>query len=326
MKFSLKEYPFDQYGYEELRVIDDTDCAAEADDAFALAHVLLTSKFDVKAVTAANFEHQEDSVQRSYDAICGLVDAMGLAGQVNILHGGLPMKSEEEYEESDASRFIVEEAMRDDPRPLYVVAQGALTNVAVALKTKPEIARRMHCIWIGGGAYPKGGHEFNLFNDLAAARIVFKSEMPLWQVPANVYAMTRVSFMTLYQNLKDCGKAGAHLLQQLWDFNKKYYDWRMGGEKPKGSPELDVADAIDQAHTTFGKGEAWQLGDSPVVGLLLNAQAYDRDEIGAPDINDDETYRLNPDNPRKIMVYKSIDTQFIFNDFFDKMKYQYEEK
>ena len=80
-----------------------------------------------------------------------------------------------------------------------------------------------------------------------------------------------------------------------------------------------------ELYTNFASGEVWVLGDSPVVGLMMDSQQADREIIGAPHINDDGTYVLREDNPRKIVVYKSIDAQFIFNDFFDKMKYQFGE-
>ena len=44
---NLKEYPYDKFGTSEIRVICDTDCACEADDPFAIAHLLITSKFDI---------------------------------------------------------------------------------------------------------------------------------------------------------------------------------------------------------------------------------------------------------------------------------------
>ena len=60
---NLKEYPFEKYGYSQIRVIDDTDFACEGDDPFATAQLLLTPKLDVRAITAANFVHRKDSVE-----------------------------------------------------------------------------------------------------------------------------------------------------------------------------------------------------------------------------------------------------------------------
>ena len=321
----LREYPYDWSGCASIRVIDDTDCACEADDIYAIAHILLTSKFDVRAVTAANFSHKPGSEEESYEAIRKLTDAMELTEHVSVLHGCPPMIDEYAYVTSEASDFIIREAMREDPRPLFVVCQGAVTNLAVALQEKPEIAERITCIWVGGGAYPAGGWEFNLFNDIHAARIVLKSSVELWQIPADVYSSVRVSFMTLYSQLAGCGKAGKHLLDEVLRVNKGICDFRDG----RGSNPLDegfaymIANRSATAYTGFGCGECWQMGDSAAVGLMLNCQSHDRDLIGAPSLRDDGTYVLCPENERKIYVYRSVDSQFILNDFFGKMNYQY---
>lgn len=146
LKKGLKDYPFDKYGYSEIRVIDDTDFACEGDDPFATVQLLLTSKFDIRAITAANFLHEADSVERSYHKIIEMLNVMELRDEVSVFMGSRPMISETVYETSPASDFIVREAMKDDSRPLFIVCQGAITNVAVALKTNPAIAERMHVI------------------------------------------------------------------------------------------------------------------------------------------------------------------------------------
>lgn len=319
---NLKEYPYDKFGTSEIRVICDTDCACEADDPFAIAHLLITSKFDIKAINAANFVRMPGTAEMSYKAICDLLEAMGMTGEVPALHGCDPMISETEYKTSEASDFIVEEAMRDDPRPLFVVVQGAITNIAVALQTKPEIAKRMHCIWIAGQPYPEGGEEFNLSNDVIAARIVMNSELSLWQVPASAYSTMRVSFMTLAEKLYGCGKAGRYLCDQLWAFNKSMYDRKAQGLQ---STVSNQDPSNPESYAAFCCGECWALGDSPVVGLMLNASVYDRFITGKPYINDDSTYTLRPDNPNKVAVYERVDSGFILEDFFAKMKYQYGE-
>ncbi len=318
LKRGLKEYPFDKYGYPELRVIDDTDFACEADDPFATAQILLTSKFDVKAITAANYLHQADSVENSYNKILEMLDIMGIRDEVTVLRGSLPMRSETDYDWSEASDYIVEEAMKDDPRPLFVCVQGAITNVAVALLTEPAIAKRMHVIWIGGAPYPAGGNEFNLSNDVIAARVVMNSEVGLWQVTAKAYSSMRVSFTELYEKVYPCGKLGKWLCEQMWNVNKHVGELRAAGKMPQ-----HPSDPISYAH--YGCGEMWSLGDNPVAGLMLNCQKHDQTIMGAPYINDDSTYTLRPDNPRKIAVYNTVDAHFILNDLFAKLRYQYGE-
>lgn len=316
LKKGLKEYPFDRYGYSEIRVIDDTDFACEGDDPFATVHLLLTSKFDVRAITAEHFSHIPGSAQQSYDKIQQMLEAMELEEPVTVCHGGMPMASETEYEVTEAAEFIVREAQREDDRPLFVVCQGAITNVAIALKLAPEIAKKMHIIWIGGGDYPTGGWEFNLSNDVVAARIVMDSGISLWQVPAKAYSMMRVGLEDLRENIYSCGKIGAWLCRQLWEATYGIEAMRQAGIMP-----LDRT--RPETYAFMANGDQWQLGDSPVVGLMLNAQVYDRDIIGAPYINDDSTYTLRPDNPNRIAVYRSVDSQFILRDLYAKLRYQY---
>lgn len=55
-------------------------------------------------------------------------------------------------------------------KPLYVVAIGAITNVASALLMRPEIKDRMVLVWLGGNSLEwPDNKEFNLFQDVAAA-------------------------------------------------------------------------------------------------------------------------------------------------------------
>ena len=53
--------------------------------------------------------------------------------------------------------LIIDEAMKESDKPLYILLQGAITDLAVAILLKPEICNRMTAIWIGGGDWPKGG-------------------------------------------------------------------------------------------------------------------------------------------------------------------------
>ena len=79
-------------------------------------------------------------------------------------------------------RLIIEEAMKDDPAPLYIAFLGPLTDMASALLLCPEIAEKnVRVIWIGGRDWPSGGWEFNLQNDVHAANVVFRSKVELWQ-------------------------------------------------------------------------------------------------------------------------------------------------
>ena len=68
--------------------------------------------------------------------------------------------------------------------PLYVVAIGAITNVASAILSDPSIVDRIVVVWLGANAhhYPHNS-EFNLNGDVAAARVVMKCGVPFVSLP-----------------------------------------------------------------------------------------------------------------------------------------------
>lgn len=183
---------------KQVRVITDTDFFNEADDPFAVAQALLSPKFDNIALVAAHCGRGAEQMEESYRGLQDMVAAMALDEPATILHGAphaLPNQTTPVV--SKGAECIVREAMKDDDRPLFVLLLGPLTDLASALLMEPRIAGRVTAIWIGGGAYPVGGPEFNLGNDIAAVNVVFGSTMAVWQVPKNVYEMMPVSLAEL---------------------------------------------------------------------------------------------------------------------------------
>lgn len=320
----MKKAPYTIPESRKVRVIIDTDCHCEADDQFAVAHQLMTPKIDVVGIVATHYATQfgagsvNESMQESYDEAQRVVNLMGLTDQVKIYKGCTEQMTDEKVPlESDASRFIVQEAMKDDPRPLFVTVQGAASNIASALLMKPEIAQRMTVIWIGGGVYPEGGMEFNTINDAVAANTLMESQVELWQIPKTVYRSMKVSIATLYDRVYPYGKIGKYLVDYLVKFNNTFVVFA----DKKGLPNGISAAAF---RADYPGGESWSLGDSPVVGLILDSHEGQYTFEGAPRF-DLKTcnYTLRPENPRKIRVYSSVDTHFILEDFFAKIKYYF---
>lgn len=323
----LKQRPFVFPSDGGIRVIVDTDCFNECDDQYCVAHILMTPRFDVKAVIAEQFgtiANIPESEQQSYDEIHKIVKLMGLEGEVNILHGA-PDAIKDEYTpaDSEGARYIIEEAMKDDPRPLFVCNQGAATNLASAYLMEPKIADRLTAIWIGGGIYPHGGFEYNLCNDINAARVLFKSDMELWQVPMNVYGMMKVSYFELLNRVYPCGELGKYLVERTMEFGKT-------------APELCklICEGPDMT-AAFGKlskgaiathmgGELWSLGDSPCVGLMMSNMMGNFHMADAPcGILDGGIYDFSKPGSRKIRVYDDIDSRFILNDMFEKLNFYF---
>lgn len=199
------------------------------------------------------------------------------------------------------ARLIIREALKEDRRPLYIGLQGAVTDLASAILMEPGICDRMTAIWIGGGPYPEGGDEFNLYQDVAAANVIMKSSMPLWQVPSNIYKCFAVSLAELQVRVKPFGKLGAYLFDQLTQLNLELCD---------RAPDFN-----------WPHGELWGLGDEGVIAALMHeGQRTDLYHlVNAPVIDYQAlSYDLNTDN-RKIRVYDRMDYRLTLEDLFSKI-------
>ncbi|MFZ0522313.1 MAG: nucleoside hydrolase, partial [Candidatus Acidiferrales bacterium] len=85
---------------------------------------------------------------------------------------------------------IIRRIVRESPGEITIVAVGPLTNVALALRSDPELAAMIPQIAIMGGSLSGGNitpaAEFNLYVDPEAARIVFDAQIPLTMVGLDV--------------------------------------------------------------------------------------------------------------------------------------------
>lgn len=314
MKF--KKAPYEVPENKKIKVICDSDAYCEGDDQYAIAHLLMTEKVQLLGFTAEHFDTLlldsktggNDSMQQSYDEICNILQLMGLREDYPVYKGVVEaLKDEKTPDYSDAGKFIAEQALKmKDGEKLCVVAQGAVSNISDALLMHPEIEDKMMVIWIGGGAYPEGSWEFNQNGDLSATNVLFDSNVELWQVPCNVYSMMKVSFQELYEKVSHCGEIGNYLYTNLLRVNKKLCGIPLFG-----------------GMSSYPGGENWQLGDSPVVGLLMTDHCYDYDVMPAPRVDEEGHYLLRPANPRKIRVYNYVDHRMILEDMFAKLKYYY---
>lgn len=287
---------FDVADGKRVRVIVDTDAACEADDPFAIAHALMSPKLLVKAVIAEHFA-AEGSMEKSHSAILRLTQKM--RADVPVLRGE-PWPLQPDAQPSQGVRFIVEEARREDPHPLYVLCLGALTNIARALGEAPDIAARLTVVSIGGQAYDGDVatiREFNFGNDVPAANAVLRAEVPLIQIPLSAYGMMRVGLAELQRKVYPCGEVGRYLFEQMVNYN-----------------------ATPAAAWT--QGESWSLGDSPAVGVVLNTACAVTERRKAMRVNPDTTYAPDP-HGREITVVKAVDQRYILEDFFAKLALLY---
>ncbi len=174
-------------------VVLDTDTFNEIDDQYALSYLLRSpERLRLQAVYAAPFWNEkstgpEDGMEKSYREILNVLHLLGEDRYIPLVLKGSRqyLEGEDKPAESPAARDLVRRALgQPEDSPLYVVAIGAITNVASALLMEPAIREKIVVVWLGGHAYSwPDTKEFNMQQDVAAARVVFGCGVPLVQLP-----------------------------------------------------------------------------------------------------------------------------------------------
>ena len=220
------------------RVLIDTDTYNEIDDQFALIHMLLAqqqrSDLEVVAITAAPFhnvardtKNYEHGMLLSYQEIHRVLDKLEFSWDGHVFKGASnPMViSESTPMENEAADAICEIALSgsDCDSPLYLIALGALTNVATAIIKRPEIRERIVVCTLGGVPFNLNGFtDFNYMQDMPAAQFIFSCGVPVVHFPG--YSVTdnlRTSRWELEANLGDSA-AGIFLMERYMEFVKDY--------------------------------------------------------------------------------------------------------
>ncbi|BCW44804.1 hypothetical protein StoSoilB5_19880 [Arthrobacter sp. StoSoilB5] len=300
------------------RVIIDNDFSGDPDGLFQLVHHVLSPSVEIPFAIGSHLSPDDpfDSSSRQADNAVKvakeILSLLGLERQPPVLLGSnVGLSSPIEPIRTEAAEAIVAEAMREDTDlPLYVALGAGLTELASAHLIEPRIAERLTAVWIGGAepegvaVGPKGprGIEYNLNIDVTAGQVIFNnSQIPIWQVPRNVYRQCLVSRAELHSRVKPMGRIGARLIEAI----DQVFD---GAEK-----------------VGLLMGETYALGDSPLVLLTALQSSFEPDSsssfhstVPTPRINPDGSYGANPDG-RPMRQYTHVDNRLMFEDFYHKI-------
>ncbi len=218
----------------KVSMVLDTDTYNEIDDQFALAYATLCPEhMEMEAVYAAPFFNSRstgpaDGMQKSYEEIVRLLELL------NRPHEGFAFKGSTSYlpgpEEpvvSPAAEDLIDRAMATREGPLYVLAIGAITNVASAILMQPEIIRHIVVVWLGGHPpYWPTARDFNLRQDLHASRMIFDCGVPLVQIPCkNVAEHLRTTVPELEVNLKGRNRLSDYLFDIFCAHHDDHFAW-----------------------------------------------------------------------------------------------------
>lgn len=281
----------------KVRMVLDTDAYNEVDDQFAVAHALLSpDQMVVEALYAAPFHNRrsngpKDGMERSYDEIIRLLDRLHIPNDNRVFRGSTGyLETPHTPRDSDAVRDLIDRALAS-PDPLYVAAIGAITNVASALLLEPEIVKRIVVVWLGGHEHHWANtREFNLRQDVFAARIVFDSGVPLVQIP--------------------CRHVASHLLTTVPEL-----ETHVAGKSAIGDFLTETVRGYRKDHYAWAK-EIWDIS---ATAYLVNPSWVATRVVQSPILKDQLTWRRDPH--RLVMrVATQLNRNAIFADLFKKLE------
>lgn len=276
-------------------VILDTDTYNECDDQFALAYLLKSQNlFNVEAITIAPYSHKDplvnvkEGLENSYNEVLKICNWLDFNSKDKVYKGSENYISNGYDGSNEAVDKIIEVSLKNTKT--YILAIGALTNVALAIKKEPKIIDKIEVIWLGGHSLLQPNNlEYNFKQDIDAVRIVFDSKVKLTVIPCkNVASNLRISIYELEHYLKDKSELCNYLIERFK--NDGYH----------------------------GIKEARVIWDISVVAYLINNSWFKTKTINAPIVNDDTSYTIVENNHFITMVY-DMDANSIYKDLFNKL-------
>jgi len=279
---------------EKVNVILDTDIYNECDDQFALAYLLKSQdRFHVEAITVAPYHHDNsisilEGTNKSYDEIIKIANYLNFDTTNKVFKGSTDYRINGYEEENEAVSRIIEIANKNEKT--YILAIGAITNVALAIKKEPSIISKIEVIWLGGNSLLSGNNrEFNFEQDVQAVKEVFASKVTLNLIPCkNVASNLRTSIYELEHFLKGKSKIGDYLCQ-------KFYN--------------------DGYHGIQIRRVIWDIS---VIAYMINKDWFETIKISCPNIKEDTSYELTQNN-HEITMVNDLQVDKIYQDLFEKL-------
>ena len=280
---------------DKVRLVLDTDTYNEIDDQFAVVQALLSpDQLAVEAIYAAPFYNIRssgpgDGMEKSYAEILRLLERLDIAPEGLVFRGATDILRNDTPQESAAVDDLIAKANAADL--LYVVAIGALTNVASAILKDPSIIERIVVVWLGGHAlYWPTADEFNLQGDLVAAQVVFDCGVPFVQIP--------------------CHPVASHLQTTLAEL-----EYFVKGRGAIGDYLVKIFAAYAQNHFAASK----VIWDMSAVAWLLDASWVPTDVVHSPVLTDQKTWSHDPSR-HFMRVARTVRRDPIFGDLFKKLE------
>jgi pyrimidine-specific ribonucleoside hydrolase len=291
-------------------IVIDTD--AGSDDILAIAFLLSHPSVHIDAITIANGLAHVDPGARNLTRLVELSGRPNLpvfAGRPTPLKGNAEFPPEWRKNADDlpgvtlpagsrkpspkrAADFLIE-YLKDQKHRVRILALGPLTNLAEALQREPSIAQSIQEIVIMGGAIQVPGNlgdggvfqttnktaEWNIFVDPLAARIVFRSGIPILLVPldATNKVPIDVAFLREFQvhAVSPLGRVAAQVLETDRESiqGNYFYAWDPLAAVAMLHPEVIKSSRLhlDVLEDPPDAGRTVQTPGAPNADVALNA-------------------------------------------------------
>lgn len=250
--------------------------------------------FNIEAITVAPYSHKSKNIEvsegqeLSYNEILKICKWLEFDTNNKVFKGSTDYIENGYNDNNEAVNKIVEISLKNNKT--YILAIGAITNVALAIKKEPQIIDKIEVIWLGGNSLLQNNNqEFNFRQDVEAVKIVFESKVKLTVIPCkNVASNLTTSIHELNYYLKDKSELCNYLI-------KKFYN--------------------DGYHGIQERRVIWDIS---VIAYMINKKWFTSEDISCPNINEDTSYELTTNN-HKITMVNYIDANKVYNDLFKKL-------
>ncbi|MEG1705608.1 MAG: nucleoside hydrolase [Clostridia bacterium] len=283
------------YNSKKINVILDTDTFNECDDQFALTYMLKSQDiFNIEAITIAPYSHNSkrkvsvlDGQEKSYNEVLKICNWLNFNTTNKVFKGSIEYIQNGYNVENDAVRKIIEIALKNDRT--CIMAIGAITNVALAIKTEPKIIDKIEIIWLGGNEINyENNLEYNFIQDIEAVKVVFNSKVKITIIPCKeIASILKTNIDTLNKNMNN------NILNKYLK-NKFYND---------GYHEIQESRVI------------WDIS---VIACVIDKTWFEIKQISCPNIKDDTSYEIT-ENKHNILFVTKMNKEYIYNDLFKKL-------
>lgn len=279
---------------EKLNIILDTDTYNEADDQFALSYLIQSQdRFNIEAITIAPYQNDndlsiEEGIKKSYQEVLKICNWLNFNTRNKVYTGSTEYIQDGYNQTNEAVEKIIEIALKN--KKTYIMAIGAITNVAMAIIKEPKILDKIEVIWLGGHSIlNKDNNEFNFRQDVQAVKIVFESKVKLTVIPCkNIASNLKTTIYELEHYLKDKNELCNYLCNRFYN---------------------------DGKHGIQTRRVIWDIS---VIAYLINRNWFETTQIHCPTINHDTSYNLNTTNHLITMVHY-LNSEKIYEDLFKKL-------